>query len=208
MPGGQPDKRNITLSFVAHVFDARGLTRRNESEHQTCPVGECLPACGQPGVRLPPLSLKVNGPADSVPAGHHPRAKPRLLLVEDDPVLRRLLGEILGAEYDLTMSADGVCAWEAAQEGRFDLVLSDVEMPGLDGIELTRRLRAQAHTAAVPILLLSANNRPAVIIQALEANADDYLLKPFRPQELLARTRHRLRLCEMRRAILAAAPVA
>lgn len=145
----------------------------------------------------------MNGPVDPTLDGHSLPAKPRLLLAEDDPALRQLLGEMLHDEYDLTVAPDGERAWEAARSAQFDLVISDVEMPGLDGIELTRRLRAQFHTAAVPILLLSANNRPTIILQALEANADDFLLKPFRPQELLARTRHRLRLCEMRRELLA-----
>ena len=128
--------------------------------------------------------------------------KPRLLLADDEPALRQVLGEMLEAEYDLTVAPDGERAWEVARGRDFDLVLSDVEMPGMDGIELTRRLRAQASTAAVPILLLSANNWPAIVLQALEAGADDFLLKPFRPQELLARVRHRLRLCVMRRELL------
>ena len=138
------------------------------------------------------------------PATDPSLVKPRLLLADDEPALRQLLGEMIGAEYDLTVVPDGERAWEAARGSHFDLVLSDVEMPGMDGIELTRRLRGQASTAAVPILLLSANNRPAVVIQALEAGADDFLLKPFRPQELLARMRHRLRLCTMRREMLLA----
>ena len=87
------------------------------------------------------------------------------------------------------------------QEQTPDLVLSDVEMPGLSGIELTRRLRALACTAAVPILLFSANNRLPTLLEGLEVGADDYLLKPFRPQELLARLRSRHQLCEMRREV-------
>ena len=145
----------------------------------------------------------MNGPVDPPPDGQRSLAKPRLLLVEDNPALRQLLGEMLEEEYDLTMAPDGERAWETARAARFDLVISDVEMSGLDSIELTRRLRAQMHTAAGPILLRSANNRPAVAFQALEADADDLLLKPFHPHELLARTRHRLRLYEMRRALFA-----
>ena len=81
--------------------------------------------------------------------------------------------------------------------GAPDLVLSDLEMPGLGGIELTRRLRAQARTALVPIILFSANNRLPALLEGLAIGADDFMLKPFRPPELLARLRYRYQLCEM-----------
>lgn len=129
-----------------------------------------------------------------------PRAKPRLLLAEDEPTLRQLLVELLHDEYELAVAPDGERAWEmAVQEPAPDLVLSDVEMPGLGGIELTRRLRAQARTALVPILLFSANNRLPTLLEGLEVGADDFMLKPFRPPELLARLRSRHQLCRMRR---------
>ena len=108
-----------------------------------------------------------------------------------------------GGHRDLLVAPDGERAWEmAVQEPAPDLVLSDVEMPGLGGIELTRRLRAQAHTATVPILLFSANNRLPTLLEGLDVGADDFLLKPFRPTELLARLRSRHHLCEMRRAAI------
>ena len=123
--------------------------------------------------------------------------------MEDEPSLRQLLTEILHPDYDLLVAPDGERAWElAVQEETPDLVLSDVEMPGLGGIELTRRLRAMARTAMVPILLFSANNRLPTLLEGLEVGADDFLLKPFRPPELLARLRSRHRLCEMRREMV------
>ncbi len=145
----------------------------------------------------------MNGPAHPPPDGPSAGPKPRLLLAEDEPSLRQLLVELLRAEYELLVAPDGERAWElVVQAPAPDLVLSDVEMPGLNGIELTRRLRAQAHTATVPIVLFSANNRLSAVLAGLEAGADDFLLKPFRPAELLARLRSRHRLCEMRRKLM------
>ena len=145
----------------------------------------------------------MNDSAPSPHDGSEPRCKPRLLLVEDEPSLRQLLAELLRADYEVLAAPDGERAWELALGGpTLDLVLSDVEMPGLSGIELTRRLRAQASTAAVPIVLVSANNRLATLLAGLEVGADDFLLKPFRPPELLARLRNRYQLCEMRREML------
>ena len=134
------------------------------------------------------------------PDGSRAGSKPRLLLAEDEAGLRQLLSEMLRGEYELLIAPDGERAWElAVQEPSLDLVLSDVEMPGLGGIEFTRRLRAQPGTATVPIILFSANNRLPTLLEGFEAGADDFLLKPFRPAELLVRLRSRLRLCGMRR---------
>ena len=148
--------------------------------------------------------LCVNDPTQPPPDGFHSQPKRRLLLAEDEPSLRQLLVEILRVDYALSVATDGERAWEmAVHEPSPDLVLTDVEMPGLGGIELTRRLRAQDRTAVVPILLFSANNRLPTLLEGLEAGADDFLLKPFRPPELLARLRSRFQLCEMRRKIAA-----
>ena len=145
----------------------------------------------------------MNGPAHPPPDGPSAGLKPRLLLVEDEPSLRQLLFELLRSEYELLVAPDGERAWElAVQTPAPDLVLSDVEMPGLNGIELTRRLRAQERTACMPILLFSANNRLSTVLAGLKAGADDFLLKPFRPPESLARLRSRHRLCEMRRRVI------
>lgn len=152
----------------------------------------------------PSTPPRVNGSIQPAPDGFTLRGKPRILLAEDEPTLRQLLIELLREDYELLVAPDGERAWEmAVQDIPPDIVLSDVEMPGLSGIELTRRLRAQDRTASVPIVLFSANNRLPTLLEGLAVGADDYLLKPFRPAELLARLRSRYQLCAMRRELFA-----
>ena len=121
-----------------------------------------------------------------------PRRRPRLLVVEDDPACGGFLREILEADYEVAMAADGEQGWEAAQHAPPDLILSDVRLPGVDGITLTRRLRTAAGTARVPIILLTTCNDAEARWQALEAGADELLLKPFRVREVLVAVRERL----------------
>ncbi len=136
----------------------------------------------------------MNGAAAPITGGPPAHHKPRLLLAEDEPSTREFLHEILVAYYELTVALDGAQAIDAAQREPPDLVLSNVVMPGVDGIGLTRWLRANARTATVPIILLSANNQMDTLRRGLEAGADDFLLKPFRPHEILARLDNRWRL--------------
>ena len=116
-----------------------------------------------------------------------------MLLAEDEPSTREFLHEILLPHYGVTVALDGAQAIDAARREPPDLVLSNVVMPGVDGIGLTRWLRANAPTATVPIILLSADNQMETVRRGLEAGADDFLLKPFRPHEILARLDNQLR---------------
>ena len=125
--------------------------------------------------------------------------RPRLLLAEDDASTRNFLGEVLQSDYEVEVVGDGRQAWTAAQRELPDLILSDVLMPGLDGIGLTRRLRADTRTAIVPIILLTASDEKEMRIEGLQAGADDYLIKPFSAMELLARLRAHRRLIDLRR---------
>lgn len=128
--------------------------------------------------------------------------KLRLLLAEDEPSTLEFLGEILSPEYEVSAFLTGKQAWAAAQNAPPDVVLSDLHLPDLDGISLTRKLRANAGTAITPIILLTASNKVEMLLEGLEAGADDFLLKPFRPQELLARLRSIHRLIEVRRSTI------
>ncbi len=128
----------------------------------------------------------MNGTAASTTGGPPARHKPRLLLAEDEHSTREFLREMLIAHYRVTVVPDGAQAIDAAGREAPDVVLSNVVMPGVDGVGLTRWLRANAATATVPIILLSADNQTDTLRRGLEAGANDFLLKPFRPQEILA----------------------
>lgn len=115
----------------------------------------------------------------------------RILVVDDDRALAEMLGMVLQAEgFETRHSADGTEAVEAFREMRPDLVLLDVMLPGLDGIEVCERIRAESGT---PIIMLTARTDTRDVVRGLEAGADDYVVKPFNPAELTARIRARLR---------------
>src|SRR3954465_9914295 len=115
-----------------------------------------------------------------------------LLLVDDDAPIRRMLERTLAAEgYDVVAAADGGAALAAVERNVPDAIVLDVTMPGMDGLAVTRRLRAKG--LRVPILLLTARDAVHERVAGLDAGADDYLVKPFDPDELTARVRALLR---------------
>lgn len=117
--------------------------------------------------------------------------RPRILVVEDDGRLAATLERVLAAEgYEVELAGDGLEAVRRARERPPDLVVLDVMLPGLDGIGVCRRLRA---TAQFPILILTALGGTEERVKGLDSGADDYLVKPFAYQELLARVRALLR---------------
>jgi two-component system response regulator MprA len=112
----------------------------------------------------------------------------RVLVVDDDPSLRRMLERTLAAEgFDVATAADGGAALVAAERTAPDLIVLDVAMPGLDGLAVCRRLRAKG--LLTPILMLTARDAVPDRVNGLEAGADDYLVKPFAVEELIARLR-------------------
>jgi two-component system, OmpR family, KDP operon response regulator KdpE len=115
----------------------------------------------------------------------------RVLVVDDERAIRHFLRASLGAhDYTVYEAATGQEALDAVYAVRPDLVILDLGLPDIDGIEITRRLRA---TSAVPVIILSVRERETDKIAALDAGADDYLTKPFGVGELLARVRVALR---------------
>jgi len=115
-----------------------------------------------------------------------------VLVVDDDQDLAEMLGIVLtGAGIDVEMVGRGDEALEAFRETKPDLVLLDVMLPGIDGVEVCKQIRAES---MVPIVMLTARGDTQDVVAGLEAGADDYIVKPFRhPSELVARVRTRLR---------------
>ena len=146
----------------------------------------------------PPLPSAEARPA---PVPRLPRPRARLLLADDNEDMRDYVRRVLAPEFEVESVEDGQAALESALAHPPDLVLTDVMMPRLDGVGLLRALRAAPHTRHLPILLLSAQAREQSMLEALESGADDYLVKPFSAQELLARVRSNLELVRMRREV-------
>src|SRR5689334_20332797 len=108
-----------------------------------------------------------------------------ILVVDDEPQIARVLRTTLTAQgYEIRVANDGETALEIVKDFTPDLVITDLMMPNMDGIELCRRLR---QTSQVPILVLSVRGEERSKIQALDSGADDYMTKPFSTGELLAR---------------------
>ena len=117
--------------------------------------------------------------------------KGRVLIVDDDLALAEMLGIVLRGEgLDVIHVADGSAAIGAFRDHRPDLILLDVMLPGMDGISVCKRFRAES---GVPIVMLTARTDTVDVVVGLESGADDYVVKPFKPAELIARVRARLR---------------
>lgn len=114
--------------------------------------------------------------------------KESILIVEDEEKIVRLLELELGYEgYETAKAMDGVSALDAYRKGSFDLILLDVMLPGLSGIELLRRIRAK--DTYTPVILLTAKGSVEDKVSGLDLGANDYITKPFQMEELLARIR-------------------
>ncbi|QOC26154.1 response regulator transcription factor [Microbacterium hominis] len=115
----------------------------------------------------------------------------RILVVDDDVALAEMIGIVLRTEgFEPLFCADGTVAVDVWREERPDLVLLDLMLPGMDGIEICTRIRSES---GVPIIMLTARTDTADVVRGLESGADDYIVKPFNPKELVARIRTRLR---------------
>lgn len=117
--------------------------------------------------------------------------KPRVLVVDDDFALAEMLGIVLRTDgFEPAFVSDGSRALHAFRETKPDVVLLDLMLPGMSGIDVCRAIRAESGT---PIIMLTAKSDTVDIVLGLESGADDYVVKPFKPKELVARMRARLR---------------
>ena len=134
-------------------------------------------------VRVITMKARIDGTMTTV--------KGRVLVVDDDVALAEMLGIVLRAEgFEAIHCADGAKAIAVFRDSRPDLVLLDLMLPGRDGIDVCRAIRAES---GVPIVMLTAKNDTIDVVVGLESGADDYVVKPFKPKELIARVRARLR---------------
>ncbi|HUR68670.1 MAG TPA: ATP-binding protein [Candidatus Thermoplasmatota archaeon] len=156
-------------------------------------AGEALRWLPEPGASGP------HAPVPIPPGGHA-----RILLADDNADMRAYVGRLLSPHWSVEVVSDGAQALDRALADPPELVLSDVMMPTMNGFELVRRLRADARTRAVPIILLSARAGEDSRIEGIDRGADDYLTKPFTARELLARVHTHLELGRIRAAALQA----
>ena len=118
----------------------------------------------------------------------------KIIVVEDEVTMQLILKKYLGEQYEVEIFKDGVDALAFMQQGNMpDLIISDLNTPVMGGLGLTQQLKASDFFNSIPIVILSGEESSEMIIKCLEAGADDYLVKPFNPNELEARLRVVLR---------------
>lgn len=133
-------------------------------------------------------------PTDERPLGANGSVPRRALVVDDEPATRDLFARILrGAGIDTVVASDGKRALEILEHDSIHLLVLDRHMPGLSGLDVIERLRAQASTAHLPVILITADTDLTDRVYGLEHGADDYLSKPVEAEELIARAHAQLR---------------
>jgi anti-anti-sigma factor len=187
-------------TFTVTVPLGYGHLPPDQVAHAPGAVSAAVSAAAEPFVaealRWLPDAADVAG--DAAPAAST-SVQGRVLVADDNADMREYLSRLLRPRYAVQVVGDGLAALAAALADPPDLVVSDVMMPGMDGRALLAALRADTRTARVPVLLLSARAGQEAAVEGLAAGADDYLVKPFSAEELLARVGAHLQLGRARR---------
>jgi DNA-binding response OmpR family regulator len=113
---------------------------------------------------------------------------PKLFIIEDDPSIQMVLSKFLSKTFELNVFGNAMAALAVLQEGNIpDIIISDLHIPGLSGMELVKQLKSSGIFNKVPVVILSGEENSETRIQCLEAGADDFIVKPFSPRELEVR---------------------
>lgn len=116
------------------------------------------------------------------------QSRKTVMIVDDNIMMNAFLESFIGSTYDVIAKHDGRDAWSTLEQGaQVDLVLTDIHMPDMDGVALLQRIRQEQALAQIPIVMLSSEENSSVRVSCLEAGADDFVMKPFNPDELLLR---------------------
>jgi len=111
--------------------------------------------------------------------------KKKILIVDDKPELRQLLSSYLKNNFDVIVTSDGVDAFQHLQDGNIpDLIISDIQMPRMDGFELISQLKTSGFFSKIPVIILSSLEESSERVRFLKAGANDFIVKPFNPEEL------------------------
>ena len=141
------------------------------------------------------------GPSEDEPSHVAPSSAPEILIAEDNPQMRELLASLVGKEFRVRTARNGREALDRIADRTPDLVLSDVMMPEMSGLELCRAIKEESSTRSVPVVLITSKAEQDMKIEGLELGADDYVTKPFHPRELLARVRSLVRVVSLQKQL-------